>query len=166
MSWLKLPAILLKRAVPWSKVLKNLTVAELVNNLPRLLWNCNVHCRVHKSLLSPTPCVALRNTLNIMIRSCQTVLKTRERGPLLVGTPRLLIQYNCSSIWRHFAPSGTQARSYILTINSMMEEIRTSETSVYFHGTIWRYIPEICHLQVFFFVFVLMLACNWIFSCC
>jgi hypothetical protein len=32
-------------------------------------------------------------------------------------------------------------------IRAILEAVHTSETSVYFHGTTWRYIPESCYLH-------------------
>jgi hypothetical protein len=40
--------------------------------------------------------------------------------------------------------SGTQGGEYEDIFALMMEAVRTSETSVYFNGSAWRYIPEGC----------------------
>jgi hypothetical protein len=40
-----------------------------------------------------------------------------------------------------------EKNSFTAMIALIMEAVRTSETSVYFKETTWRYIPESCHLH-------------------
>jgi hypothetical protein len=43
--------------------------------------------------------------------------------------------------------SEIRTDTIFMMITLMMEAVHTSETSVYFNETIWRYIPEGCHLH-------------------
>jgi hypothetical protein len=62
--------------------------------ISRLLWNPHIHCLVHMNSPIPSPCVTFRNKLfSLRQEIVSPSPNPQARGPLLVGCPRLLIQY-------------------------------------------------------------------------